>query len=240
MSEALLTGQGIVAGYGKLTILHGVDFHVDKGEIVCMIGPNGAGKSTVFKTVYGFLSPREGTIQLNGKDIHGLPPERILEQGITFVPQGRSTFPQMSVRENLRLGMFTVKDKRRIDEAMDRVLTMFPRLKERLNQYAGTMSGGEQRQLEIGRALMLDPQVIMLDEPSAGLSPAISKMIFSTLAQLNKEYGVTVFMVEQNARQGLEISHRGYVLELGLVKYEGKGQELLTDDKVRKLYLGGA
>lgn len=239
MTDALLSGQNIVAGYGKLTILHGVDFAVHKGEIVCLIGPNGAGKSTVFKAVYGFLTPREGKVILNGEEIQGMSPEKILPRGVSFVPQGRSTFPQMSVRENLALGMYTIRDSKRIRAATERVLSMFPRLAERLDQYAGTMSGGEQRQLEIGRALMLDPQVLMLDEPSAGLSPAISKLIFNTLARLNEEFGVTVFMVEQNARQGLEISHRGYVLELGRVKYEGAGHDLLNDEKVRKLYLGG-
>jgi ABC-type branched-subunit amino acid transport system ATPase component len=235
---ALLAGYDIVAGYGKIDILHGVDFEVRRGEIVCMIGPNGAGKSTVFKTIYGFLKPRAGQILFDGAEIQGLPPEVILRRGICFVPQGRSTFPQMSVRENLELGLFTVHDKQRIASATERVLAMFPRLKERLAQQAGTMSGGEQRQLEIGRALMLDPRLLMVDEPSAGLSPAISKMIFATLARLNREFGVTVFMVEQNARQGLAISHRGYVLELGRNRYEGSGGDLLADEKVRQLYLG--
>jgi ABC-type branched-subunit amino acid transport system ATPase component len=236
---ALLIGQQIVAGYGKLDILHGVDFEVRKGETVCMIGPNGAGKSTVFKVVYGFLPPRQGKVIFEGRDIEGLPPEKILRLGISFVPQGRSTFPQMTVRENLELGMFTVRDKKRIADATERVLLMFPRLKERLSQFAGTMSGGEQRQLEIGRALMLDPKLLILDEPSAGLSPAISKMIFNTLARLNHEFGVTIFMVEQNARQGLSISHRGYVLELGMNRYEGRGSDLLADENVRRMYLGG-
>jgi ABC-type branched-subunit amino acid transport system ATPase component len=237
-NNGLLVGRQIHAGYGKFNILHGVDFEVRQGEIVCMIGPNGAGKSTVFRTIYGFLPPREGKIIFEGTEIQGNPPQDILKRGICFVPQGRSTFPQMSVRENLCLGMYTVRDKRRIAEATDRVLAMFPRLEERLDQMAGTMSGGEQRQLEIGRALMLDPKLLMLDEPSAGLSPAIGKMIFQTLSRLNKDFGVTIFMVEQNARQGLEISHRGYVLELGRNRYEGNGCDLLNDEKVRELYLG--
>ncbi len=237
---AILAGYDLVAGYGKLDILHGVSFEVRRGEIVCMIGPNGAGKSTVFRTIYGFLVPRNGKVLFEGREIQGLPPEVILTRGISFVPQGRSTFPQMSVRENLELGMYTIRDKKRMADATERVLAMFPRLKERLAQLAGTMSGGEQRQLEIGRALMLDPKVLMLDEPSAGLSPAISKMIFATLARLNREFGVTVFMVEQNARQGLAISHRGYVLELGRNRYEGQGSDLLADDKVRQLYLGSS
>ncbi len=237
--NALLRVRDVYAGYGKITILHGVNIDVHEGEIVCVIGPNGAGKSTAFKAVYGFVKPSAGRIWFGQHDITGFEPNDILHHGITFVPQGRSTFPQMTVEENLRLGMYIVDDEVRIQRAMERVFEMFPRLRERRKQMAGTMSGGEQRMLEIGRALMLEPKLLMLDEPSAGLAPLISKMVFSTVRRLNEEFGITVFMVEQNARQGLEISHRGYVLESGRNRFEGKGQDLLHSKVVQRMYLGG-
>lgn len=237
--SALLRVRNLVAGYGKITILHNITFDVHEGEIVCMIGPNGAGKSTAFKAVYGFVKPNSGQILFGDTEITGMEPDAILRHGITFVPQGRSTFPQMTVEENLRLGMFVVRDNKRIKQAMERVFDMFPRLGERRKQMAGTMSGGEQRMLEIGRALMLQPHMLMLDEPSAGLAPLISKQVFSVIRRLNTEHGITVFMVEQNARQGLEISHRGYVLEAGRNRFEGTGKALLESPAVQRLYLGG-
>jgi ABC-type branched-subunit amino acid transport system ATPase component len=238
--NALLRIRNLDAGYGKVKILHNISIDIHEGEIVCVIGPNGAGKSTAFKAVYGFVEPSAGQIWFGDQDITGTEPNDILHQGITFVPQGRSTFPQMTVEENLRLGMYIVMDKERIAGATERIFEMFPRLAERRRQLAGTMSGGEQRMLEIGRALMLEPRLIMLDEPSAGLAPLISKLVFSTIKRLNKDYGITVFMVEQNARQGLEISHRGYVLESGRNRFEGEGQTLLQSPAVQRLYLGGA
>jgi ABC-type branched-subunit amino acid transport system ATPase component len=235
---ALLRVRNLTAGYGKITILHEVNLDVREGEIVCVIGPNGAGKSTAFKAVYGFVNPSAGSIHFGEADITGCDPDQIITHGITFVPQGRSTFPQMTVEENLELGMYLVRDRERIKRAKARIYDMFPRLAERARQLAGTMSGGEQRMLEIGRALMIEPRMIMLDEPSAGLAPIISKQVFATVRRLNEEYGITVFMVEQNARQGLEISHRGYVLEAGRNRFEGTGAALITSAAVQRLYLG--
>jgi ABC-type branched-subunit amino acid transport system ATPase component len=235
---ALLRVRNITAGYGKITILHDVTIDVREGEIVCVIGPNGAGKSTAFKAVYGFVKPDSGHIYFGDNDITGLNPDQIIQYGITFVPQGRSTFPLMTVDENLELGMYLVRDKQRIREAKERIFDMFPRLRERKEQLAGTMSGGEQRMLEIGRALMLEPRMIMLDEPSAGLAPVISKQVFAMVRRMNEEFGITVFMVEQNARQGLEISHRGYVLEAGRNRFEGTGETLTNSKAVQRLYLG--
>ncbi len=238
--NALLRVRDLDAGYGKIMILNDVNMDVHEGEIVCVIGPNGAGKSTVFKAVYGFLKPRSGHIFFGNADITGLEPDTVLKHGITYVPQGRSTFPQMTVYENLELGMFLIRDKPRLQRAMERIFEMFPRLAERRTQLAGTMSGGEQRMLEIGRALMMEPRMLMLDEPSAGLAPLISKQVFSNVRRLNENYGLTIFMVEQNARQGLEVSHRGYVLELGRNRYEGTGQALINSTQVQRMYLGGA
>lgn len=238
--NALLRVRDVTAGYGKIVILRHINIDVGEGEIVCVIGPNGAGKSTAFKAVYGFVRPSNGHIFFGDKEITGEDPDKIIQHGITYVPQGRSTFPQMTVAENLELGMYLVRDKKRIERAKDRIYDMFPRLGERKTQLAGTMSGGEQRMLEIGRALMIEPRMIMLDEPSAGLAPVISKQVFQMVKRLNKEYGITVFMVEQNARQGLEISHRGYVLEAGRNRFEGTGKDLIESDAVQRLYLGGA
>ena len=238
--SAILRVRNLYAGYGSITILHDVNIDVFDGEIVCVIGPNGAGKSTVFKAVYGFVKPTAGSIQFDETDITGLEPGEILNHGITFVPQGRSTFPEMSVEENLALGMYTIRDHKRITQATERVFEMFPRLAERRKQMAGTMSGGEQRMLEIGRALMIEPRLVLLDEPSAGLAPLISKQVFRNVQRLNEDYGVTIFMVEQNAHQGLSISHRGYVLELGANRFEGTGQALLESPQVQRMYLGGA
>lgn len=238
--NALLRLRNLVSGYGKIMILHGVNIDVHEGEVVCVIGPNGAGKSTVFKTVYGFVSPRSGSVYFGDMDISGMTPGDILRQGITYVPQGRSTFPEMTVEENLKLGMYIVDDRQRTERAMEQVLEMFPRLAERRTQLAGTMSGGEQRMLEIGRALMLEPKLLMLDEPSAGLAPLITKQVFSNVRRLNEEFGVTIFMIEQNARQGLSISDRGYVLELGRNRFEGTGEALQNSAQVQRMYLGGA
>lgn len=236
----LLEVQDIYAGYhADLDILSGVSLHVEPGEIVCVIGPNGAGKSTVFKALYGFLTVRQGRVLFDDRDITKIRPQDALKAGITIVPQLRSVFPQMSVYENLEMGMYLEPDKERVKEKIQYVYDLFPRLGERTAQMAGTMSGGEQRMLEIGRALMWDPKLVMMDEPSAGLAPVITKAIFAAIKRLNKEIGLTVLMIEQNARQGLEISDRGYVLELGKNSYEGTGQELLNDANVRRTFLGG-
>ncbi|MEK6256674.1 MAG: ABC transporter ATP-binding protein [Chloroflexota bacterium] len=238
-NNKLLDIQDIYAGYQKLDILTGVNLHVNDGEVVCVIGPNGAGKSTVFKAVYGFIKVRRGHVIFDGQDITNYSPQEMLRSGVSIVPQLRSVFPQMTVYENLELGMYLEKNKNRIQERVAEIFSLFPRLEERRTQIAGTMSGGEQRMLEIGRALMYNPKLLLMDEPSAGLAPLITKMIFENIRKLNQELGLTVLMIEQNARRGLEISDRGYVLQLGKNSHVGTSKELLDDPEVRRSFLGG-
>ncbi|MFT5195383.1 MAG: ABC-type branched-subunit amino acid transport system ATPase component [Cellvibrionaceae bacterium] len=236
----LLEVHDIYAGYQTdIDILKGVSMYVSPGEIVCVIGPNGAGKSTVFKALYGFVNIRQGRVLFNDRDITDIRPQDAVRAGITIVPQMRSVFPQMTVFENLELGMYLENDQQRVKERIAYIFDLFPRLKERAKQNAGTMSGGEQRMLEIGRALMWEPQLVLMDEPSAGLAPVITKQIFGAIKRLNKEIGLTVLMIEQNARQGLQISDRGYVLDLGRNRFEGAGRELLENEDVRRAFLGG-
>jgi len=239
-SQPLLEVHDIHAGYvtGQ-DILNGVTGAVHKGEIVCVIGPNGAGKSTVFKAVYGFLPVRSGRVLFDDREITNVRPQDALKAGITIVPQLHSVFPDMTVYENLEMGMYLETDKVRVQERIDYVLDLFPRLAERSKQAAGTMSGGEQRMLEIGRALMWEPDLVLMDEPSAGLSPAITRSIFDAIGRLNEEIGLTVLMIEQNAKQGLSVSHRGYVMELGKCTFTGTGDELLNNPEVRRAFLGG-
>ncbi len=235
----LLEITDVYAGYLDFDILHGVNLHVAPREVVCVIGPNGAGKSTVFRAIYGLIKVRLGRVVFDGEDITNSTPQQVLASGIAIVPQLRSVFPQMTVLENLEMGMFLERDKQRVAERIDVIFGLFPRLKERARQEAGTMSGGEQRMLEIGRALMLEPKLVLMDEPSAGLAPSITRAIFGHVRRLNEEIGLTVLMIEQNARQGLEASHRGYVLELGKNTYEGTGEALIADPEVRRAFLGG-
>jgi ABC-type branched-subunit amino acid transport system ATPase component len=237
-STSLLIAEGIVAGYGKMDILHGVSLRVDAGELVSIIGPNGAGKSTAFKTVVGFLRPRAGTIRFNGADIVGLRPDLVLRRGLAYVPQGRIVFPLMTVLENLEMGAYTERDADRVKAALERVYALFPVLAERRSQRAGTMSGGEQQMVAIGRALMTTPRLILLDEPSLGLAPKFVTLIFEKLVEM-KRAGYTLMVVEQNAARALAIADRGYVLELGRNRFEGPGQRLLADPEVKRLYLGG-
>ncbi len=235
----LLEVQDIYSGYQPdFDILKGVSLHVKPTEIVCVIGPNGAVKSTVFKALYGFLSVRQGRVLFDDRDITNIRPQDALKAGITIVPQLRSVFPQMTVYENLEMGMYLEKNQARIRKRINYIFELFPRLGERAKQKAGTMSGGEQRMLEIGRSLMWEPKLMLLDEPSAGLAPLITKAIFGNIQHLNREIGLTVLMIEQNAQQGLKISDRGYVLELGQNSYEGTGQELLENKEVRRAFLG--
>lgn len=236
--QALLQVQDVYAGYQDFDILKGVNLHVNPGEIVCVIGPNGAGKSTVFKAIYGLIKVRSGEVWFDGQDVTGYRPQDMLNAGITIVPQLRSVFPQMTVYENLELGMYLERDRRRIERRIAYILDLFPHLAERTRQKAGTLSGGEQRMLEIGRALMWEPELVLIDEPSAGLAPVVTKTIFRNVLRLNREIGLTVLMIEQNARQGLQISDRGYVLESGKNSYEGTGQELLDNPEVRRAFLG--
>jgi ABC-type branched-subunit amino acid transport system ATPase component len=239
MADApLLVAEDITAGYGKIDILHGVSLRILPGEIVSVIGPNGAGKSTAFKTIVGFLPPRTGRVLFNGESIGGFRPDLVLRRGLAYVPQGRIVFPQMTVLENLEMGAYIERDGARIAAARERVFSMFPILAERRRQQAGTMSGGEQQMVAIARALMTSPRLILLDEPSLGLSPKFVTLIFETLVEM-KRSGFTLMLVEQNAARALAIADRGYVLELGKNRFEGAGRALLEDPDVKRLYLGG-
>jgi ABC-type branched-subunit amino acid transport system ATPase component len=211
---------------------------ISPGEIVSVIGPNGAGKSTAFKTIVGFLIPRSGRVLFNGDSIVGLRPDRVLRRGLAYVPQGRIVFPQMTVLENLEMGAYIERDSSRVAASLERVFSLFPILGERRRQKAGTMSGGEQQMVAIGRALMTSPRLILLDEPSLGLSPKFVTLIFDKLVEM-KRSGFTLMLVEQNAARALAIADRGYVLELGRNRFEGPGRALLEDPEVKQLYLGG-
>ena len=228
----------IDAAYGNVRILDGVSLEVRAGEIVSIIGPNGAGKSTVLKTVMGILKPGHGEVVFDGEPITGLRTDLVVHRGIAYVPQGRIVFKEMSVVENLEMGAYTVKDKAQMRRTMEQVFTFFPRLGERRNQKAGTMSGGEQQMLAMGRALMVEPRLVLMDEPSLGLAPLFVEIVFDKLREL-KATGMTLLLVEQNAVKSLSISDRGYVLELGRNRFTGSGAALLTDERVRRLYLGG-
>jgi neutral amino acid transport system ATP-binding protein len=233
---ALLEIDNVVAGYvPEVDILSGVTINVKEGEIVTIVGPNGAGKSTLIKTVFGLLSPRSGQIVFRDEEISGLKPHECTQRGLSYVPQLDNVFPTLTVEENLEMGSL---DHSKTHEQMERMYTLFPRLGERKTQAAGTMSGGERQMVAMGRALMPDPKVLLLDEPSAGLAPAFVDAIFEKVADINRE-GVTIVMVEQNARRALAMSDRGYVLDLGQDRFEGPGEKLLNDPKVAELYLGG-
>ena len=234
----LLLAEHITAGYGTIDILHDVGLAVRPGEIVSVIGPNGAGKSTTFKTIVGFLRPRAGRVVFNGEDITGLRTDLVLRRGLAYVPQGRIVFPQMTVLENLEMGGFIERDARRLAAALEGVFALFPLLHERRRQKAGTMSGGEQQMVAMGRALMTEPRLILLDEPSLGLAPKFVTLVFDKLVEM-KSTGYTLMLVEQNATRALAIADRAYVLELGRNRFEGRGRDLLVDPEVKRLYLGG-
>ncbi len=235
MSDALLQVDDIEVRYGAIRALKGVSFEVNEGEVVALLGANGAGKTTTQKTVSGMLQPSLGQIRFDGERIDGIPAHRLISMGICHVPEGRRVFPRMTVAENLDMGAFRFK---RPDTAVfERVLELFPRLRERIKQPAGTLSGGEQQMLAIGRALMGKPRLLLLDEPSMGLAPLIVKQIFDIVREINST-GVTVLIVEQNAAQALGLANRGYVLETGEIVLSGTGRELLADDRVRAAYLG--
>ena len=223
--------------YGNIRALKGVSLAVGKGEIVTLIGSNGAGKTTTLKTIMGSVRPLRGTVSLDGQRIETLPTDRRVHLGIAQSPEGRRIFPRMTVMENLELGAFARKDKPGIQQDLDRVLTLFPRLKERLVQKGGTLSGGEQQMLAMGRALMARPTVLLLDEPSMGLSPILVETIFQIVQDINRQ-GTTILLVEQNARMALRVAHRGYVIQTGRIVLTGTGAELLRSDVVRKTYLG--
>jgi branched-chain amino acid transport system ATP-binding protein len=235
--NALLDVRDIHTYYGNIRALKGISLQVDGGEIVTLIGSNGAGKTTTLKTVIGTLRPLKGTIAFSGQRIDTMPTDRIVRLGIAQSPEGRRIFPRMSVMENLELGAFVRTDKDNIQQDLERVLGLFPRLKERLGQKGGTLSGGEQQMLAIGRALMARPAVLLLDEPSMGLSPILVEAIFQIIQDINRQ-GTTILLVEQNARMALRVAHRGYVIQTGRIVLTGTGPELLRSDVVRKTYLG--
>lgn len=236
----MLEIKDVVAGYlPDVHVLQGINIHVGKGELVCMIGPNGAGKSTVLRAISGILKPTQGSIIFDGEDIGGLRPDLVLNYGIAHVPQGHSAFPEMTVKENLLMGGYVLKNSAERKKRIDKVYEMFPLLAERHNEKAGNFSGGQQKILEMGRALMLEPKMILLDEPSLGLAPITARQVFDTIKSLKDDMGMTVLMVEQNAKSGLAISDRAYVLELGIERLEGPADTLLNDSRVAELYLGG-
>jgi ABC-type branched-subunit amino acid transport system ATPase component len=238
-AETLLQAEGLVAGYTtEVDILDGVELEVRQGEIVTIVGPNGAGKSTLMKTVFGLLRPRAGRVVLAGDDITGKAPHTITRKGVAYVAQLDNVFPNLTVRENLELGAIA-GGSGTVDSRLERMYELFPRLAERRTQAAGTMSGGERQMVAMARALMPDPRLVLVDEPSAGLAPAFVDAIFEKLVEIN-EGGVTILMVEQNAKRALAMSDRGYVLDLGANRFEGKGKDLLADPKVAELYLGGS
>lgn len=224
------------AYYGGIHALKGLNVKVEKGEIVTLIGCNGAGKSTTLKTISGQVTPKTGQVLFHGADITKQPPHLTALSGVAHVPEGRRIFPRLTVLENLEMGAFSVKDKKVVKDRMERVFHYFPRIKERLDQKGGTMSGGEQQMLAIGRALMSQPDLLMLDEPSMGLAPIIVEQIFEIITELNKE-GMTILLVEQNAYQALQIAHRGYVIQTGEIKMVGLGKELINNAIVKEAYL---
>jgi branched-chain amino acid transport system ATP-binding protein len=237
MGLPLLEVDDVHTYYGNIHALQGVSLHVDEGEIVTLVGGNGAGKSTMLNTISGLVRPRNGSVRLGGEDLSAYPAHEITAKGIVQVPEGRRMFARLTVLENLKMGAFIIRDQAVIRERTEHVLTLFPRLRERSSQLAGTLSGGEQQMLAIGRALMTRPQVMLLDEPSLGLAPILVEQIFATISEINSQ-GVTILLVEQNAHQALSVAGRGYVLQTGRVVLSGSSDELRANEMVRKAYLG--
>lgn len=223
--------------YGAIHALKGISLHIDEGEIVTLIGANGAGKSTTLKTISGLVRPRSGTISFAAQRIDTLPAHKVTALGVAHVPEGRKIFPRLTVRENLEMGAYTISDHKAVEEAIDRVFALFPRLKERASQQGGTLSGGEQQMLAVGRGLMLRPRLLMLDEPSMGLAPIVVEQIFQTLAELNKQ-GVTILLVEQNAHLALQVANRGYVVQTGAIALTDTATNLRENEMVKAAYLG--
>ena len=234
----MLKIENLEVAYGNIKAIKGISLEVNQGEIVTLIGSNGAGKSTTLRAISGILKPKSGSITFNGERIDGVEGHEIVAKGICQSPEGRRIFPKMSVDENLDLGAFLRNDKEGIVADRDRVLELFPRLRERIDQKAGTMSGGEQQMLAVGRALMGSPKLLLLDEPSMGLAPVLVDMIFETIEKINKQ-GTTILLVEQNALAALNVADRAYVLESGSIKMSGKAKDLISNDEVTKAYLGG-
>ena len=237
MTTPVLEMEGVVSGYGASEVLHGISLTVGEGETVCLLGSNAAGKSTTLRTILGMVAPRQGTITLRGERIDGLRTTEIVSKGITMVPENRRLFGKMSVRENLNIGGHNRVDKAEIESDVERVFTMFPRLKERIGQRAGTLSGGEQQMLAIGRALMARPTVLLMDEPSMGLAPILVDQVFDTIAEIAKQ-GITILVVEQNANVALGIADRGYVIQTGRIVMKDDAKALLANPELSKAYLG--
>lgn len=233
----VLKVEDIHSYYGNIQALHGISIEVFQGEIVTLIGANGAGKTTTIRTVSGVIKPRQGGIWFNGTPIHGKPAHELVGMGISQSPEGRRIFPRLSVLNNLEMGAYLRRDKE-IQADIEMVFGLFPRLKERVKQYAGTLSGGEQQMLAMGRALMARPKLLLLDEPSMGLAPVLVEQIFEIITRINKQNGTTILLVEQNALMALEVASRGYVLQSGVIIQSGTGDQLLNDETIRKAYLG--
>jgi branched-chain amino acid transport system ATP-binding protein len=233
----MLEVADLVTAYGKIEALKGVSLKVEEGRITCLLGPNGAGKTTLMMTIAGILKPRRGSIRLGGEELAGLTPARIVGKGIALVPENRLVFPQMSVRENLHAGAYQRRDKAEIGADIERMYARFPRLKERREQLAGTLSGGEQQMLAVARALMSRPRVLLMDEPSLGLAPLIVAEIFDIIAELNRD-GTTIFLVEQNAHMALKVAHKFFLMEQGRVTFEGTPGQLAEDEVIQRAYLG--
>ena len=234
---AMLTIKDLEVYYGVIQAIKGVSFEVNQGEVIALIGANGAGKTTILHTITGLISPKKGSVLCEGNELTKMPAHKIVSLGMAHVPEGRRVFADLSVYENLRMGAYTRKDKGEIEATLEKVYDRFPRLKERRNQMAGTLSGGEQQMLAMGRALMSKPKILLMDEPSMGLSPIMVNEIFSIIQEVS-DSGTTVLLVEQNAKKALAIADRGYVLETGKIVLEGKASDLLNDDSIKKAYLG--
>jgi branched-chain amino acid transport system ATP-binding protein len=237
-TDAILTLDGVVSGYGKMTILHGTTAKIRRGAITTVIGPNGAGKSTMFKTVFGMLAVRAGRITVDGVDTTKFTPRQMLDAAVCYVPQGRNIFPELTVRHNLELGGVALADQSRLPERIDAVMARFPVLREKANKQASTLSGGQQKMLEVARGLLLEPKLILIDEPSIGLSPLMVEEVFGLLRELRSK-GVTILLIEQNARKALELSDYGLVLELGQTRIEAPARDILADSRIAQLFLGG-
>jgi branched-chain amino acid transport system ATP-binding protein len=237
-SEPLLVLDGVFAGYGKMTILNGTTARVIRGAITTVIGPNGAGKSTMFKTIFGLLAVRSGTVTFNGRDTTNFSPRQVLDAGIAYIPQGRNIFPELSVRHNLELGGVALSDQASLPDRLDKIMHRFPMLREKADAQASTLSGGQQKMLEVARGLLLDPKLILIDEPSIGLSPLMVQEEFAILKSL-RDNGVTILLIEQNAKQALQISDYGLVLEQGQTRIEDTAPKILADPRIAQLFLGG-